>query len=177
MGHIKPFADGGGLCSPGRWIPQRRKLATGRLSELRGRLQDVFLRSCVTPTGDHCTPFQMIDAMASGAYQENPSNEELMVEAREVIAWLLDIPQDHRTCAQGQTFFLGLIAALLKEAGDPDWRFYLEVGDGVPLGVDGSLPRVPAVFEEKLRWKLDDAVGFACRKQVITPAYKSTWLK
>ena len=46
--------------------------------------------------------------------------------------------------------------AVLKELQDPDWRFIEETGSGVKLGVDVELPRTPAVFEEKVRWNLDD---------------------
>ena len=37
-----------------------------------------------------------------------------------------------------------MLSAVLEELQDPDWRFIEE------------LPRTPAVFEEKVRWNLDD---------------------
>ena len=50
---------------------------------------------------------------------------------------------------------------MLKEAGDPDWAFLLHIGEGVPLGVDEELPRTPAVYEPKVRWKLEADLGDA----------------
>ena len=47
---------------------------------------------------------------------------------------------------------LSMLSAVLKELQDPDWRFI----SGVKLGVDVELPRTLAVFEEKVRWNLDD---------------------
>ena len=61
--------------------------------------------------------------------------------------------------AFGQVFHLHLIAKLLKLYGDPDWEFVDGMGEGVPLGVDEQMPRTPAVFGEKGKWKLPDDAG------------------
>ena len=45
---------------------------------------------------------------------------------------------------------------MLREAGDPDYAWLRDLESGVALGVDGTLPRVPAVFEPKTKWRLDD---------------------
>ena len=61
--------------------------------------------------------------------------------------------------ASGQVFHLKLIGRLLKVYGDLDWKFADGMGEGVPLGVDEQMPRTPAVFEEKGKWKLPDDAG------------------
>eukprot|EP00974_Lingulodinium_polyedra_P017148 1662677-Lingulodinium_polyedra.AAC.1 len=48
-----------------------------------------------------------------------------------------------------------MLEALLEAAGDPDYEFFGEMAAGVSLGVDEVMPRNPAVFEEKIKWKLD----------------------
>lgn len=50
-----------------------------------------------------------------------------------------------------------MIAELLRKCGDPDWSFFLDLREGVPLGVGVDMPRVPAVFEAKERWNLAEA--------------------
>jgi hypothetical protein len=64
--------------------------------------------------------------------------------------------------ACNQVFLLKLISRLLRVYGDPDWEFVDGRGEGVPLGVDEPLPRTPAVFEEKGKWKLPDDAGPGC---------------
>ena len=68
---------------------------------------------------------------------------------------LLEHVTDH------QPFLLHMASALAEAAGGPDWRTlttstwsYLK---GVPVGVGVRLPRTPAVFERKCKWRtLDD---------------------
>jgi hypothetical protein len=49
--------------------------------------------------------------------------------------------------------------------GDPDWKGLTEDEDsyatGVPVGLDGQLPRTPAVFRRKTLWrKVDESEGY-----------------
>lgn len=48
------------------------------------------------------------------------------------------------------------LAAALEVVEDEDFE-WLEAAasSGVRLGVDQTMPRVPAVFEEKVKWNLD----------------------
>ena len=49
---------------------------------------------------------------------------------------------------------------LLKELGDPDWQFFDQLEEGVPVGVGVTMPRTPLVFDQKVKWALDeDSVG------------------
>ena len=51
---------------------------------------------------------------------------------------------------------LPLIADLLRTLGDPDWQGFEKLREGVPVGVGHDFPRTPAVFEEKVKWALDE---------------------
>ena len=76
--------------------------------------------------------------------------------------WLIDhlgVPLQHRGRPEGQEMYLGIISLLLKELGDPDWAYPMSCSDGVPLGVDMEMPRTPAVFDEKTKWKFDHLDG------------------
>ena len=63
----------------------------------------------------------------------------------------LGVPEDQRGKPEGQEMYLGVISALLKYLGDPDWGYPMSVAEGVPLGVGVTLPRTPAVFDEKTK--------------------------
>ena len=61
-----------------------------------------------------------------------------------------------------QPFLLGLVGQSLEAFGDPDYSVYMEGTDsfwnGVPVGYDEPLPRIPAVFPPKEKARpLDDS--------------------
>ena len=61
-----------------------------------------------------------------------------------------------------QPFFSYIAAGVLRKARDQDWKILVQgrynYVDGLPLGVDMKLPRTPAVFSRKVRWrKYDDS--------------------
>ena len=43
-----------------------------------------------------------------------------------------------------------------KDFGDPDWEFFDQLAEGVPIGVDGAMPRNPGLYPPKVRWTLDE---------------------
>ena len=51
---------------------------------------------------------------------------------------------------------LRLLRRLLEAAGDPDREFLRDAEEGLPVGIRYPLPRTPHVFEEQLRWPLDN---------------------
>jgi len=56
---------------------------------------------------------------------------------------------------QEQPVDVRLLGALLREAGDPDFEvFSTTYPAGVRVGVGAELPRTPAVYEEKVRWRI-----------------------
>ena len=57
----------------------------------------------------------------------------------------------------GQPLYLRLLRAMLEAAGDPDREFLRQAEDGLPVGILDPLPRTPHVFEELLKWPLENA--------------------
>ena len=57
----------------------------------------------------------------------------------------------------GQPLHLRLLRAMLAAAGDPDREFLRQAEDGLPVGILDPLPRTPHVFEEQLKWPLENA--------------------
>ena len=143
----RPFHDGAGLCSPGRWDPD---FLTYCLSdgwdELRGKLEEILVEHAGGPEKLDRTPFEMAD----------PALHEKLRAA--MIAHLerkSPGPKDLDVVDPGQPFRLRLISALLRDASDPDWRVFLEGIEGFPVGVKNPLPRTRDVFEPQTKWKLE----------------------
>ena len=63
---------------------------------------------------------------------------------------LLEVPS-------GQPLYLRLLHAMLEAAGDPDRDFLKQAEGGLPVGILDPLPRTPHVFEEQLKWPLENA--------------------
>ena len=107
-------------------------------------------------------------ALALGRYTESPFPEAFLREARAcATVTLIEQEQDLEASTllhlePGQPFFLHLLAAMARQAGDPDWRV-LTTGQscalkGFPVGAGEKLDRVPAVYDRKVRWrKLDES--------------------
>ena len=59
--------------------------------------------------------------------------------------------------APGQPLYLKLLRAMLEAAGDPDRDFLRQAEEGLPVGILDPLPRTPHVFEEQLKWPLENS--------------------
>ena len=59
--------------------------------------------------------------------------------------------------APGQPLHLRLLRAMLEAAGDPDRDFLRQAEEGLPVGILDPLPRTPHVFEEQLKWPLENS--------------------
>ena len=57
---------------------------------------------------------------------------------------------------EGQPLQLRLLRRLLESAAGPDREFLRDAEEGLPVGIRYPLPRTPHVFEEQLRWPLDN---------------------
>ena len=66
---------------------------------------------------------------------------------------------------------LELLRWVLREIGDPDAEILGTYLEGVPLGIDQPLPRTPAVFPRKTKWKLKH--DFKSEGQHLNDNYKS----
>ena len=153
-GKRRPFQDGAGLCSPGRWAPEDRatcKLAINMKSALLSLLS---------------SRFDLLDLacrMAHGAFKSCPFDDELIKTGRELLLSSVGAKMgchvDARIfeAASGQPFLLNLLEFVARILGDPDWRVLRRspnnFSDGVSVGFDDKLPRTPAVYEKKVRWR------------------------
>ena len=74
------------------------------------------------------------------------------------------------------------LAMLLKSADDPDWRFFAGdvAGKGVRIGVGVDLPRTPAVFPPKTKWRLKIKEGDpepAWRDNYVSTEGREEWME
>ena len=156
-GKSKEIHDGAGLCSPGRWIPgKRRRYVWSKLLPLKHKLL-ATLHKHVKDVPKLCC------LLATGKVVDSPFSEELITEARE--AWfqaLLDSggkldEATIRSVPEFQPFFLPALGESLRLLQDPDWRVFFVAQDsyssGVPVGYNTKMPRTPAVFPRKTRWR------------------------
>ena len=153
LGHrSRPLRDGGGKPSMGRMPLEQRP--EGKL-HLLGRL----LSDCVQEwrlkerfATYHRQPQH--ERSKQGPFEEEEF-QQLAASTRGRIAAI--IPEEFWESGHfkdtetqpGQPFALYLLAAIAKLAGDPDWRYPLEVLDGVPLGVDEDVLDDPGVWPTK----------------------------
>ncbi|CAE7483812.1 unnamed protein product [Symbiodinium necroappetens] len=101
--------------------------------------------------------------LAAGQISDSPFTEEMLACGRQLVWSELKsagcrLPVDHMV--PGQPFCLAAVEELLRLAGDSDFAACYTGRDcfakGVRLGVDVDLPRVPAVFTAKTRWRVYD---------------------
>ena len=163
LGKTEEFADGFGLCSPGRWRPQMRRSAQdapqlGFMEQIGVELHKI-LENCMNVR-------DLAMRFAAGKICSCPFSKETIEHGRELIFAALEdagtkLPVREAAC--GQPFYLAAMEELLRISGDPDWRAYysssVSFAKGVRLGCGTKTPRVPAVFDRKVRWRQygDDA--------------------
>ena len=156
-GKQREMHDGAGLCSPGRWPPERRKMNSSNFClMLRFRFK-LLLRKHLT---NHR---EVILKLAVGKFDSSPFPDLLIEEAR--ADWFKTLREDDCKDSEimdqvqpNQPFFLVAIRESLRLSGDPDWKFFEKLRRGVP--VTGKYPRTPAVFERKKKWRKLDETDF-----------------
>ena len=147
MGRERAYHDGGGLCSPGRWPPKRRRLPElGQEAVMEGALlimeADLKRNSKLNVEG-------FVLRMAAGRITKPPFSEEALEGVRRILNEFFEIPGSDQGIASGQCMRLGMMSYMLKAFGDPDFEFLKSLEEGVPLGLHGSMPRAPLIFDRK----------------------------
>jgi hypothetical protein len=159
-GKERSIHDGGGLCSPGRWpVKQRRQLSSESALGLASCCKGEFLKwvlSICNKKGDAVK--EVFWSLAGGKGLTSPFSEVIQ-EARESLDRKLELlgksPRRRSGDKCSEVNFRRLAAALeVVEDEDFEW-LEAAASSGVRLGVDQTMPRVPAVFEEKVKWNLD----------------------
>ena len=150
----KGFHDGGGLCSPGRWPPERRRHATDpHWDQLRHDMWEMVMDFVGGESRLEKECFHMATKGEKGCK---------LVADMELRQKLLDLWEKWLTerglaveglcnITPGQPLRLRLLRALLEAAGDPDRGFLRQAEVGLPVGVKTP----PHVFEEQVSWPLD----------------------
>ena len=168
----RPWTDGAGLCSPGRWDPHRRPVQkSSRLLRIRSALR----RAVLGLNKDGRWIDGLFQRLCGGEVQECPFPEEVVVGLRD---YAISVFSDSTVSARArsddleQPIKVRLLQALLHEAGDPDHRGMQYFCSGVRVGVGCKLPRTPAVFSRKRRWRLE---GQSDRNAWENPSVSTVW--
>ncbi len=144
--------DGGGLCSLGRWPPERRPVCRHPRIQLlraalRRELQDWQL-------SDGADLKQIFQAMCGDDSMTCPFPE---TRTARLLAYALQLYGDQacpRADDRSSPIRVRLLQSILRDADDPDHRGLETICQGVPIGVGTRLPRTPAVYARKRKWSL-----------------------
>jgi len=177
MGSCKAFADGGGLCSPGRWAPEARVVQDYGLNEVRDTLYGHFQRVTREEKGDMTPTMNFALRLASGKYQESPFKEEHLEDARKDMASKLGSDNDILAVAPGQAFRLDLVARLLQKVGDPDWDFLLQLKEGSPWESTRRWPVPPRYLMRRSSGSLMRLTDQGSDTARTTSQRRATWNK
>ncbi len=149
---VRDMHDGAGLCSPGRWPPERRAAVKAWTI---GALGAAFRREVARfPLTAGRGAEAIFDSLARGHVEASPFPQEATSSLLQYASDLLaDEGRPGAELSQegdrAQPIRIRLLEALLTPAGDPDlncWRLFAR---GVPTGVRDRLPRTPAVYGRK----------------------------
>ena len=154
-GKVSPFSDGAGLTSPGRWKKGARRFPEGkRWDDIRTQVEKVLTRDL-----DECGILKQVAALACG---KEIFCWKWVEDIRDAIhTWLGRQCGDYDSTKPpvippGQPFYLPMIAALLREARDPDYELFYQLETGVSIGILEPLPHNPACYELQTSWRLQD---------------------
>ena len=115
MGKRKPFADGFGLCSPGRWPPAQRRSAASTpalgLMEALGAELEKLLRG-------HRDVRKLAMQLAAGKVVESPFSDAAIAEGRELIFVTLELAGTHLPVRE----HVPNQQELLRLSLDPDYK-------------------------------------------------------
>ncbi|CAK0883391.1 unnamed protein product [Prorocentrum cordatum] len=158
--------DGAGSCSPGRWPFAARRLPDSSVaSDLRAALdaalKDLEVEAATEERQRKRSALPPLRAFllerAAGKFEGDIFSPVLVAKLK--TRWRMALsraglgPRPRAGGARAPIAF-GLLDALGKAFGGPDYRVAVWAAVGVPLGVDTPLPRTPAVYERKLKWAL-----------------------
>ena len=158
----RQFADGFGLCSPGRWVPAaREKLASKQEAEHARRLRELIGRFVDEKVRD---VREASFRLATGKLKEPPFSQADMDQLRRDVAGILDDSVGALEVPPGQPFFLRVLAQSVRVLGGPDWEVLTQgeecYANGMPLGCEKPMPRAPQVFARRSKFRKLDETPF-----------------
>ncbi len=154
----RPLCDGAGLCSLGLWAPWHRPAALPLPLDRVRRLLWQYLQDLPLHIG--CTAESLFDRLAAGQIESNPFDPDKGALSKlidDVLSVLSSASASARPrCSDlPQPIRIRALQCILALGGDPDHRGMEHYARGVRLGVSSKLPRTPAVFARKRRWRLE----------------------
>ena len=159
----KSFSDGGGLCSPGRWLPENR--GTGLVGGDKEKFISKLALMIRTFVVQNLTDVQKETfRLATGHMRESPFREEAVAGLRKRWFELLGGGASLQEVTPHQPFYLFALEETLRLMGDEDWQIIShQEGDnyvqGRRVGVGGTLAPTPLVFRTKKKGRnYDDSV-------------------
>ena len=171
-GRHRTVHDGGGLCSPGRWPPGRRKpMKTDNGIKLAAKVKKLFLSWILEVEKQSKGGIkELFWKLAGGKHPSSPFGESMVGMKEELDRELESMgfsPRRKGEDRETEIHFRRLIA-MLSAVQDEDVEFLGPmIHKGVPLGVDEEMPRTPKVFEEKTKWARE-FVEYVLEEQTAT---------
>ena len=154
----RQFHDGGGLCSPGRWKKPQRILPSGTIEAVRTELTKTIIKFA-SDSGQVDWVNKVFWSLIRGGLTHDPFSAELLGKMRATTSAVMAAAGQFDCTTvidEGQPFLLDMHASLLRISGDPDYRWLVKCKKGVRNGVNSRMPRVPAIYERKLKWALPE---------------------
>lgn len=156
-GKWRSIHDGGGLGSPGRWPPKRRRpLREKEGKRVAAKVKTLFLKWVAGVERDKQGGTKALFwELAAGRHHQSPFTKDMEKYRKELDEELLEMglkPKRRGGDRDTEIQFRRLMA-MMEATGDEDWEFLDQMAsEGVSLGVDEVMPRTPKVFEEKQKW-------------------------
>ena len=150
----REIVDGAGLCSPGKWPPwERPTQGSAAIRDVR----EIILGALHGLRNSDCgSPEQIFGRLAAGQLERSPFGEAWLSELRERVSRRLELAGHEvrmRSDDRAQRLEIRLLAAVLRESGDADASGLEQFCRGIRIGVGCKLPRTPAVYKKKCRWR------------------------
>ena len=161
-GKHRVIHDGGGLTSPGRLPVEKREETMGAEgTRVASEIRQMFLEWIQSRSeGSEDGVKECFWKLAGGRFQESPfgASMDLYRERLDVLLEQMGLEPRRKPGDRDSQVNFRRLRAMLRAIQDVDWGWLEEVAsEGVSLGVDEELPRVPEVFEEKEKWNLSFA--------------------
>ena len=174
-GKSRAVHDGLGLCSMGR---QGCKFRKHRPSRLASQLKEIFWRSLDSWLEEKGKQFELklISSLLCGKVEEQPFEglPELVKESWGKVLKDWGKEAGPRKGDRRSAVDLRLLRTIAEEMGDPDSDYLGEMaGTGVRLGAESEVPRIPEVYEEKVKWPLPAASEVSWSEEQVRDNYKS----
>ncbi len=150
----RALQDGGGLCSPGRWAPWDRPTCRApKVMALRAAIQRELQRLRAHEEGDQVK--KIFERIAAQKCEGAPFPVDRTAALQDYAEKLYGDEARPRRGDRKTAIRVRLLQALLKDAQDADYASIDIIAQGVPIGVNHRLPRTPAVYPRRRKWKLD----------------------